>query len=183
MKFYISSAFPNTREIVEIAKVADDLGDDGMGIPDHIVNLETLNTPLGPRAGLAALWLAALCPFTAMYCAAPLTETLSVFCVAWRCWPQAGGYVLSSRALVGCWRWQLPWTTRFCCGRTEGSLAAAFLCWREERFGMAKRTPTSPAYCWLACSAAAPLAPWAWRNWHVFHVFQPLAPRYANNPE
>ena len=45
MKFYISSAFRNTREIVEIAKVADDLGYDGMGIPDHIVNLETLSTP------------------------------------------------------------------------------------------------------------------------------------------
>jgi len=45
MKFYVSSAFLNTREIIEIAKVADDLGYDGMGIPDHIVNLETLSTP------------------------------------------------------------------------------------------------------------------------------------------
>ena len=44
MKFYISSAYLNTREIVEVAKVADDLGDDGIGIPDHIVNLETLRT-------------------------------------------------------------------------------------------------------------------------------------------
>ncbi|MGA8548173.1 MAG: TIGR03619 family F420-dependent LLM class oxidoreductase [Mycobacterium sp.] len=45
MKFYISSAYLNTREIVEVAKVADDLGYDGIGIPDHIVNLETLSTP------------------------------------------------------------------------------------------------------------------------------------------
>jgi probable F420-dependent oxidoreductase len=45
MKFYISSAFLNTWEIVEVAKAADDLGYDGIGIPDHIVNLETLNTP------------------------------------------------------------------------------------------------------------------------------------------
>ncbi len=45
VKFYISSAFLNTREIVEVARVADDLGYDGIGIPDHIVNLETLNTP------------------------------------------------------------------------------------------------------------------------------------------
>jgi probable F420-dependent oxidoreductase len=45
MKFYVSSAFLDTREIVEIAKAADDLGYDGMGIPDHIVNLETLKTP------------------------------------------------------------------------------------------------------------------------------------------
>ena len=45
MKFYVSSAFLDTREIVEIAKAADDLGYDGIGIPDHIVNLETLKTP------------------------------------------------------------------------------------------------------------------------------------------
>jgi hypothetical protein len=45
MKFYISSAFLNTREIVEIAKAADELGYDGIGIPDHVVNLETLETP------------------------------------------------------------------------------------------------------------------------------------------
>lgn len=45
MKFYISSAFLDTREIIEVAKAADDLGYDGIAIPDHIVNLETLNTP------------------------------------------------------------------------------------------------------------------------------------------
>ncbi|MBW0013246.1 TIGR03619 family F420-dependent LLM class oxidoreductase [Mycobacterium sp.] len=45
MKFYVSSAFLNTREIIEIAKVADELGYDGIGIPDHIVNVESLETP------------------------------------------------------------------------------------------------------------------------------------------
>jgi probable F420-dependent oxidoreductase len=45
LKFYISSAFLETKEIVEIARAADDLGYDGMGIPDHVVNLETLSTP------------------------------------------------------------------------------------------------------------------------------------------
>ena len=42
MKFYVSTAFLDTREVVEIAKAADDLGYDGMGIPDHVINLETL---------------------------------------------------------------------------------------------------------------------------------------------
>jgi probable F420-dependent oxidoreductase len=45
VKYYISSAFLDSKEIVEIAKAADDLGYDGMGIPDHVVNLETLATP------------------------------------------------------------------------------------------------------------------------------------------
>jgi len=45
MKYYISTAFLDTSEVVEIAKAADDLGYDGMGIPDHVINLETLKTP------------------------------------------------------------------------------------------------------------------------------------------
>lgn len=45
MKFYISSAFLDTGEIIEIARAADELGYDGIGIPDHVVNLETLETP------------------------------------------------------------------------------------------------------------------------------------------
>ena len=42
MKFYVSSAFLDLGDIVEIAKAADDLGYEGMAIPDHVVNLETL---------------------------------------------------------------------------------------------------------------------------------------------
>ncbi|OBK27359.1 LLM class F420-dependent oxidoreductase [Mycobacterium asiaticum] len=45
MKFYVSTAFLNTPEIIEIARAADELGYDGIGIPDHVVNLETLETP------------------------------------------------------------------------------------------------------------------------------------------
>lgn len=45
LKFYVSVAFLQTREVVEIAKAADDLGYEGLGIPDHVVNLETLATP------------------------------------------------------------------------------------------------------------------------------------------
>lgn len=45
MKFYVSLAFLDTSEVVEIARAADDLGYDGLGIPDHVVNLETLKTP------------------------------------------------------------------------------------------------------------------------------------------
>jgi probable F420-dependent oxidoreductase len=45
LKFYISSAFLSISEIVEVTKAADELGYDGIGIPDHVVNLETLATP------------------------------------------------------------------------------------------------------------------------------------------
>src|ERR1700678_578925 len=36
----------------------------------------------GRRAGMAALWLSALCPFMATYTAAPLTEVLTLTCIA-----------------------------------------------------------------------------------------------------
>jgi len=45
LNFYVSVAFLDTSEIVEIAKAADELGYEGLGIPDHVVNLETLATP------------------------------------------------------------------------------------------------------------------------------------------
>lgn len=45
MKYYVSPAFVDTSEIVDIARAADELGYDGLGIPDHVVNLETLETP------------------------------------------------------------------------------------------------------------------------------------------
>jgi probable F420-dependent oxidoreductase len=45
MKFYVSTAFRELKEAVEIAKAAEDLGYEGVGIPDHVINLETLKTP------------------------------------------------------------------------------------------------------------------------------------------
>jgi probable F420-dependent oxidoreductase len=45
MRFYVSTAFLDTHEAVEIARAADELGYEGMAVPDHVVNLETLQTP------------------------------------------------------------------------------------------------------------------------------------------
>jgi hypothetical protein len=33
MRFYVSTAFLETAEVIEVARAADDLGYDGMGIP------------------------------------------------------------------------------------------------------------------------------------------------------
>lgn len=61
MKFYVSSAFLDAAEIVEIAKAADELGYEGIAIPDHVVNLETLTTPQPVHPGRSA---AVVQPFT-----------------------------------------------------------------------------------------------------------------------
>ena len=60
MKFYVSTAFLETAEIVEIARAADDLGYEGVAIPDHVVNLETLATPYPYTADGERRWQ----PFT-----------------------------------------------------------------------------------------------------------------------
>jgi alkanesulfonate monooxygenase SsuD/methylene tetrahydromethanopterin reductase-like flavin-dependent oxidoreductase (luciferase family) len=54
MKFYVSSAFLDTREIVEIAKAADELGYDGIGIPDHIVKSGDVENPVPLHQGRVA---------------------------------------------------------------------------------------------------------------------------------
>ena len=58
----------------------------------------------GGRVGLVCVWMAALCPFSANYAAAALTETLSIFCVvmglcAFVRWMDGGG--LRWAAVVG----------------------------------------------------------------------------------
>lgn len=134
----------------------------------------------GKRGQQIALWTAALCPFTAMYVAAPLTETLSIFCVAL-------AMLAASRCLRGNyanWRW--PGALAFALAyaillRPDGGLLAAVVLGcllfraRLSRTALAKLAAVSVL-------TLLPLVPWTIRNWRTFHVFQPLAPRYANDP-
>ena len=138
----------------------------------------------GWRAEAAVLWLAALCPFTASYVAAPLTETLSLLCVAvtfygMERWRAAGlGY--------GRWLWV-----------TAAGLSYAILLRPEQGLMSAAVVPALLWMCWergagrwRACVPAVlaavfvllPLAPWGARNWRVFQVIQPLAPKNAVDP-
>ena len=139
----------------------------------------------GRRAGLAAIWLAALCPFTANYSVVVLAETLSVFCVVvallalerWDALSRAWGWVV----VLGC-----ALSGAVLLRPDEGILAAAIvpvMLWvgvRKSGLGVGKRI--APAVV-AALLVGLPLLLWTARNWRVFHVFQPLAPRYANDPD
>jgi 4-amino-4-deoxy-L-arabinose transferase-like glycosyltransferase len=137
----------------------------------------------GARARRIALWAAVLCPFTAMYVAAPLTETLSIFCVAlamlaashwlrngfagWK-WPAALAFALAYSILL----------------RPDGGLlAAAVLGYVAVK---AAQSPLRRNYAvrllTVSIATLLPLVPWTLRNERTFHLFQPLAPRYANDP-
>ena len=134
-----------------------------------------------PHAGRIALWLAVLCPFTAIYVAAPLTETLSLFCVALGF--QALGKLLQRHR----WYWTalliFSWSFATLL-RPDGALLAIAL-WaalivygrRALGFGPALRMAMVAALL-----SIVPFVAWSARNARTFHVFQPLAPRYANDP-
>jgi 4-amino-4-deoxy-L-arabinose transferase-like glycosyltransferase len=141
----------------------------------------------GRRAARAALWLSVLCPFTAIYTAAPLTEVLTLFCIALTLyglerWRSAG-------VRVNRWLWVMSLAMAYSVLlRPEQGLLAAtvipamlWMAWG----GTEPRRPLLKAFLPVALAALCvvlPLAPWAVRNWRTFHVLQPLAPRYATDP-
>ena len=142
----------------------------------------------GRRAGMWALWLAVLCPFTANYAAVVVAECLSMFCVAlaffalerwvtawrdgcgWVRWAVVVGFALMGAVLLR---------------PDQGLLAAAvvpamlWVGWRSN--GRSVMVKVAPAVLALLV-VVLPLTFWAVRNWRVFHVVQPIAPKYANDP-
>jgi 4-amino-4-deoxy-L-arabinose transferase-like glycosyltransferase len=138
------------------------------------------------RAALWALWLAALCPFTADYAAVPLTETNTIFCIALGMF--AGGRLIGGIRQRGRipWAWLLLTALALSCAillRPDGVLLAAAVVpaiWWYARRDAAGASLRATLLC--ALLVALPLIPWTIRNYRVFQVFQPLAPRYANDP-
>jgi Dolichyl-phosphate-mannose-protein mannosyltransferase len=140
----------------------------------------------GPRAGRWALLLAALCPFTANYAASPLTETLSVFCVAL-------GFRALPEVLQGARRGRTAWLifsalifswSYAALLRPDGALLAVVL-WVSlivyGRYSLGRASAFRSAML-AGLLSLLPFVAWTLRNEHTFHVFQPLAPRYANDP-
>jgi 4-amino-4-deoxy-L-arabinose transferase-like glycosyltransferase len=134
-----------------------------------------------PRAATIALFVAALCPFTASYTAAPLTETLSIFCVALAMYAFA-----RELEAPGIWPFLLL-TFSFSYAallRPDGALVAVAFCpaliiYVNRTIGFKRAFRTA----FLAgLIAVLPFGAWAIRNWKTFHVIQPLAPRYATDP-
>jgi hypothetical protein len=138
--------------------------------------------PANRGAALAALWLAALCPFTASYTVAPLAETPTLFVLALAMWAMARfhddpGWV---NAL-----WFTFAIVAAALSRPDGALAAVafvpaiFIGLGRERIENRKLARMA-VFCGLL--ALTPFAVWTARNWRVFHVIEPLAPRLATDP-
>ncbi|MDR3739218.1 MAG: glycosyltransferase family 39 protein [Terracidiphilus sp.] len=127
----------------------------------------------------AALWLAALCPFTAIYAVSPMTETLTLFGLSAALW-SAVRFREQPR-----WAFALAFTaavTATALLRPDGVLAFALA--PALLFGARGADWRARLRMALVCAllAAAPFVAWTWRNWHVYGVFQPLAPKSATDP-
>jgi hypothetical protein len=128
------------------------------------------------------LWLSALCPFTAAYAVAPLTETPTLFAIALALWALGRFHVRPS------WGHALTFTfaiTFAAMLRPDGALVGvalvpALLLSLPRQAIPTVRLARIGTVCLLL--AVLPFAVWTARNWRVFHVFEPLAPRYATDP-
>jgi 4-amino-4-deoxy-L-arabinose transferase-like glycosyltransferase len=134
----------------------------------------------GRRARIPALWLACLCPFTASYVSAPLTETLSLLAIA------AAFYGLlrwkESGASVDRWLLMVSVALGYAILlRPEQGLLAASVLPAMVWISLLARKSIVPVAV-AALLTLLPLVPWTIRNQRTFHVFQPLAPRFANDP-
>jgi 4-amino-4-deoxy-L-arabinose transferase-like glycosyltransferase len=142
------------------------------------------------RVALAALWLAALCPFTANYTAVVLTETFVTFLTALAILVLLETDVLSPPILSVAKNSAMPWLLAGVLAgfgalvRPEtplilAAVGAILICkwWRPRDWQKLAR-----AALLMAVGLALPLMPWAARNWRTLHEVQFLAPRYSQLP-
>jgi hypothetical protein len=150
------------------------------------------------RAFLTALWLAALCPFTANYVAVPLTEVFAMFFTTAALLPLC---LLVTRAQNRGWRlvekhWILGndyWYLAACASLLIGLctlfrpeapllLLAAWLALGAILIRQRESLRWLETIALMAAFCALPLAPWTIRNAVTLREFQPLAPKNSNLP-
>ncbi len=156
------------------------------------------NPAVGKRVFVATLWLAALCPFTANYVAAPMTEVFAGFftvatfvALIALIWTECGGavtffvaqriakhagsiFALTAGFLIGMGTLFRPETPLLL---VAAWIVLAFAWLRKRRFLLWLRIVVLTA---VGC--AVPLAPWALRNAVTLHEVQFLAPKNSNLP-
>src|SRR6267143_1336882 len=177
MAVMLAQAFVDLATCVLAAGIAHRLA---TGVPD----------PARTRVAAAALWLTALCPFTANYAAVPLTEVLATFFTTLalliflspagmtidllqsesdfrrsaRSW-LLGGFVVGLGTLVR--------------PETPLLLVAVFLVLGLRYYRSENRRKLVLATLSIVAGSLLPLAPWAARNAMSLGRVQFLAPRYA----
>ena len=156
------------------------------------------NPQLKRRSSIAALALAAVCPFTTIYVGTILTETLTVFFAVAMCLTATLALKATTlKKAVGLWV-----ATGLVAGiavlfRPDSGLFAAAIGitlvitklkhssdqesgkLKEVWYRLSQAFYLGAAFSLVFCLV---LAPWTIRNFRVFHLFQPLAPAHAEMP-
>jgi hypothetical protein len=152
------------------------------------------------RVAIAALWIAATCPFVANYTATVLTEVLAAFlttaalvCFAMGLGGEVSGSSFHVRGPRGSDRWLTPFSLALLGAFLTGILT---LVRPESPLLLVVAVPVFALRWWkqlsfrkLALTIAAltgafllPIAPWAGRNLVTLHEVQLLSPRYSTMP-
>ena len=150
------------------------------------------------RVFIAALWLSALCPFTANYTAVPLTEVFATFFTAAALLPacllagraQNRGWLRNERHwILGNDYWYAAALAALLIGlgtlfrpETPLLLCAAWLVLGALLFVHGEVLHWTRTIAVMAVFFSLPLLPWTIRNGITLHEFQPLAPRNSNLP-
>lgn len=151
------------------------------------------------RSSIAALALAALCPFTMIYVATILTETPTMFFAVGMCltatlalratsqrktlllWVATGliaGIAVLFRPDSGLFALALG-LTLVVATLTRASDVKLTRKWEEMLYRTARTSYLGAVFSLAFCLV---LVPWAIRNYRVFHFFQPLSPAHAEMP-
>ena len=137
--------------------------------------------PIKTGASQGALWLAALCPFTAVYDATPLTEGPTLFVLSLALWAAVRFREKPGGAPALWFTFAVTYAALL---RPDGPLVAVALAPAmvvgAHAAGAGRRARRIAMVCGLL--AVTPFAAWTWRNWEVFHVFEPLVPASATDP-
>jgi hypothetical protein len=189
---YIGRSIP----VIALAQVLVDLGTCFLvaALASRLIAVppQADGAPRRRRVWLAALWLAATCPFVANYAAVPLTEVLATFLTSATLLVMAASCRIVVDAPTGASG--RAWHNWFFAGLLAGlgalvrpetpllllALAAVLAVhWRHRAdWGKLLR-----AGVFISVGLLLPLLPWAARNWITLHRVQFLAPRYATTPE
>ncbi len=150
------------------------------------------------RVFIAALWFAALCPFTANYVAVPLTEVFAMFFTSAALLPlcllvaraqNRGWRLVEKHWILGSDHWYLAAGAALLVGlctlfrpETPLLLLAAWLVLGVILIRQRESLRWVETAALMAALCAIPLVPWTIRNALTLHEFQPLAPKNSNLP-
>ncbi len=141
---------------------------------------------VSPRVYRAAFLLAALCPFTANYAAAALTETWEIFFTALSLNFAVAGFESHDARKIGAWVGCGLATACAILLRPDGGILLAAI-ELSLAWALVEKVRTNMRVFNLVLAtlvvgiiSIAPLVPWTLRNLQTMHHFEPLAPRYAN---